>query len=259
MIYFVSSYCRFRQFKSKILALLFLFPYICIMEKVIGKLVKQTTPLTSTVVIDSYTKAASKAFDLVFNGKSKFYPWQKPDLPKKEFNLGVIYGASGSGKSTLLLQFGTEEKLEWDPNFAIVSHFDTEDDALNKLSAVGLNSIPAWHKPYHVLSNGEKFRAELAMRVCDNAVIDEFTSVVDRNVAKAASVALSRYVKQAGIKGLVLATCHEDILDWLEPDWIINTNTGEIYDGFFLSARKSISKFIAQTAVRGKCLKSIII
>jgi ABC-type ATPase with predicted acetyltransferase domain len=228
------------------------------MEKIIGKLVRKSEPLTSTVEIDSYTKASSKAFDLVFNGKSKFHPWEKPTIPK-DFKIGVIYGASGSGKTTLLHEFGTEEILTWDPNKAIVSHFETEDDALNKLGAVGLNSIPAWHKPHHVLSNGEKFRAELARRVKNNAVIDEFTSVVDRNVAKAASVALSRYVKQANITGLVLATCHEDILDWLEPDWVINTNTGEMYDGFFLSDQKSISKFIAQTAVRGKCLKNITI
>ena len=229
------------------------------MEKIIGKLVKRAEPLTSTVAIDSFTKASSKAFDLVFNGKSKFYPWEKPIIPKKDFRIGVIYGASGSGKTTLLREFGNEEILTWNPDKAIVSHFDTEDDALNKLGAVGLNSIPAWHKPFHVLSNGEKFRAELARRIKDNAVIDEFSSVVDRNVAKAASVALSRYVKQADIKGLVIATCHEDILDWLQPDWVINTNTGEMYDGFFLSAQKSISKFIAQSVVRGKCLKSITI
>jgi ABC-type ATPase with predicted acetyltransferase domain len=229
------------------------------MEKVIGRLIKKSEPLTSLVEVDDYTKAASKAFDLTFNGQSKFHPWEKPIIPKQDFRIGVIYGASGSGKSTLLREFGTEEQLTWDPTKAIVSHFDSEDDALNKLGAVGLNSIPSWTKPYHVLSNGEKFRADLARKIKNNAVIDEFTSVVDRNVAKAASVALSRYVKQASITGLVLATCHEDILDWLQPDWVINTNTGEMYDGFFLSAHKSISKFIAQTVVRGKCLKNITI
>lgn len=229
------------------------------MEKIICKLVKHTTPLTATVAIDSFTNAASKAFDLPFNGTSKFHPWVKPENIKPGFKIGVIYGASGSGKSTLLREFGSEEMLEWDPTKSIVSHFDSEDEAINKLSAVGLNSIPTWTKPFHVLSNGEKFRAELARRVRDNAVIDEFTSVVDRNVAKAASVALSRYVKNSDIHGLVIATCHEDILDWLEPDWVINTNTGEMYDGFFLSDQKSISKFIAQSVVRGECLKTIII
>jgi ABC-type ATPase with predicted acetyltransferase domain len=53
-----------------------------------------------------------------------------------------------------------------------------------------LNSVPSWYKPYQVLSNGEKFRADLARKLKSNTVIDEFTSVVDRTVAKAASVSL---------------------------------------------------------------------
>ena len=33
-----------------------------------------------------------------------------------------------------------------------------EMDAVKRLSRVGLNKIPAWCKPYHVLSNGEQSR-----------------------------------------------------------------------------------------------------
>ena len=85
-------------------------------------------------------------------------------------------GASGSGKSTLLSEFGKEVYPIWDPNKAIVSHFESPDEAINKLGAVGLNTIPNWYKPHHVLSNGEQFRADLARKVCDGAVIDEFIS-----------------------------------------------------------------------------------
>jgi ABC-type lipoprotein export system ATPase subunit len=228
-------------------------------KEIIEKLTRNDIPLTSSVIIDDFTRAASKAFDLEFNGVSKFYPWNKPETLKKDFKLGVIYGGSGSGKTKLLKEFGNEEIIEWEDNKAIISHFDTPDDGINRLSAVGLNSIPAWHKQYSVLSNGEQFRADLARRIKNNAVIDEFTSVVDRNVAKAASTALSKYIKNTNLHGIVLATCHEDILDWLQPDWVINTNTGEIYDGFFLSARQSISKYIAAITIRGACLKNIII
>ena len=109
--------------------------------------------------------------------------------------MGVIVGSSGSGKSTLLKQFGLEQIPIWESNKSIVSHFDSPDEAINKLGSVGLNSVPSWYKPYSVLSNGEKFRADLARKIKSNVVIDEFTSVVDRAVAKAASVSLSRYIK----------------------------------------------------------------
>jgi GNAT superfamily N-acetyltransferase len=88
--------------------------------------------------------------------------------------------------------------------------------------------VPTWAKPRRVLSNGEGFRADLARRLKDGAVIDEFTSVVNRDVAKSCSRALQKYVKRKNIKNIVIATCHSDILDWLEPDWVYNTDTKEI-------------------------------
>jgi hypothetical protein len=208
---------------------------------------------------DEFITASEKAFDCIFDGTSKFYPWQLPKSLPKKFKLGVIVGSSGSGKSTLLKNFGIEETPIWDPNKSIVSHFDDPDEAINKLGSVGLNSVPSWYKPYHVLSNGEKFRVDLARKVKTGAVIDEFTSVVDRIVAKAASVSLSRYIKNNDIENVVISTCHHDILDWLEPDWVIDTDTGELMDGFFLSAQKSNLTYIAQTMIVGECLKTTII
>jgi ABC-type ATPase involved in cell division len=223
------------------------------------KLTKETTPLTSSVERDDFIAASEKAFDCAFDGTSKFYPWQLPTSIPKKFKLGVIVGSSGSGKSTLLKNFGIEENPQWDQNKSIVSHFDEPDEAINKLGSVGLNSVPSWYKPYHVLSNGEKFRADLARKIKTGAVIDEFSSVVDRAVAKAASVSLSRYIKNNDIENVVISTCHRDILDWLEPDWVIDTDTGELMDGFFLPAHKSNLTYIAQTMIVGECLKTTII
>jgi ABC-type ATPase with predicted acetyltransferase domain len=219
---------------------------------------RKSVSLTAVTEHDEFIKASERAFDCAFNGVSTFTPWEKPDIPEN-FGIGVIVGSSGSGKSTLLDEFGKEEIPDWNPNKAVVSHFDTPDDAINKLGAVGLNTVPSWYKPYHVLSTGEKFRADLARKIKDGAVIDEFTSVVDRNVAKAASTALSKYVKNNGINNVVLSTCHHDIIDWLEPDWVIDTDTGHFYDGFFLSDQKSISKYIVQNVKYGICLKNITI
>jgi ABC-type lipoprotein export system ATPase subunit len=229
------------------------------MQKVIEKLKKSQTPLTSTVIKDEFISASEKAFDCVFDGTSRFYPWLLPDSLPKQFKLGIIVGSSGSGKSTLLKEFGIEQTPNWDINKSIISHFETPEDGIKKLSSVGLNSVPSWYKPYHVLSNGEKFRADLARKIKSNVVIDEYTSVVDRNVAKAASVSLSRYIKDNDIENVVLSTCHRDILDWLQPDWVIDTDSGELIDGFFLSDQKSNLTYIAQTMIVGECLATIII
>jgi ABC-type lipoprotein export system ATPase subunit len=229
------------------------------MQKVIEKLTKSQEPLTSSVLRDEYIIASEIAFDCLFDGTSKFYPWLIPESLPKNFKIGVIVGSSGSGKSSMLKEFGIEENPIWDSNKSIISHFETPEDGMDKLSSVGLNSVPSWYKPYHVLSNGEKFRADLARKIKANAVIDEYTSVVDRNVAKAASVSLSRYIKNNDIQNVVLSTCHRDILDWLEPDWVIDTDSGELIDGFFLSDQKSNLTYIAQTMIVGECLGTIII
>jgi ABC-type ATPase with predicted acetyltransferase domain len=229
------------------------------MQKVIEKLTKSQAPLTSSVLRDEYIIASEIAFDCLFDGTSKFYPWLTPESLSKNFKIGIIVGSSGSGKSTMLKEFGIEENPIWDSNKSIISHFETPEDGMDKLSSVGLNSVPSWYKPYNVLSNGEKFRADLARKIKSNAVIDEYTSVVDRNVAKAASVSLSRYIKNNNIQNVVLSTCHRDILDWLEPDWVIDTDSGELIDGFFLSDQKSNLTYIAQTMIVGECLGTIII
>lgn len=186
---------------------------------------------------DEFTAFASKCFDYEFNGYSYFQPFEKPIVPF-EYNIGLIVGASGTGKSTLLKEFGIEENIVWNSNKAIISHFNTPEDGVNKLSAIGLNSIPSWCKPYQVLSTGERFRADVARKLHDNSIIDEFTSVVDRNVAKATAYAISKYVRKNNIKNIVLASCHEDILEWLEPDWIFNTNSGLLSVGRFLRRPK---------------------
>jgi ABC-type ATPase with predicted acetyltransferase domain len=229
------------------------------MSKIIEKLEREEIPLTSTVDRDEFITASEMAFDCRFDGTSVFYPWKRPNKLPNNFKIGVIVGSSGSGKSTLLKSFGEEEQPIWNSNKSVLSHFDNPDNGINRLSSVGFNSIHSWYKPYNVLSNGEKFRADLARKIKSNAVIDEYTSVVDRTVAKAASMALARYVKNNDLRNIVISTCHMDIVDWLEPDWVLNTDTGELLDGFFLSDQKLKLTYIAQRMITGECLKTIII
>lgn len=179
----------------------------------------------SQVEVDDVVRQLSLSFDYEFDGLSTFSPPPLPPVPSG-FRIGLIVGPSGSGKSSLLKGFGTEVPVVWSTDRAICSHFENAEDAQRRLSAVGLSSIPTWMRPYHVLSTGEKFRADLARRLTHGAVIDEFTSVIDRNVAKACSYALRRYCDSECLTGLVLASCHYDIAAWLQPDWVFDTSTG---------------------------------
>jgi GNAT superfamily N-acetyltransferase len=58
---------------------------------------------------------------------------------------------------------------------------------------------------------------------------DEFTSVVDRNVARAVSAAVAKGIRQGQIGGRFAAvTCHYDVTAWLQPDWIIDMATSTL-------------------------------
>lgn len=154
--------------------------------------------------------------------------WQM-DFPIEErpWLVGLIVGPSGSGKSTVMRHvFGGEKPLEWKAKSVIDDFSSTAAvaDITEACGAVGFNTIPAWLRPFHVLSNGEKFRVELARRLLEEAapvVIDEFTSLVDRQVAKVASHSAQKYARRLK-KQLVAVTCHYDVEDWLQPDWVLD-------------------------------------
>lgn len=181
--------------------------------------------VTCSIIPDEFTDRVSEAFDYDFDGKSTFEIPNFTNIPDKdEFNIGLIVGNSGSGKSILLKKFGQEDSVKWDKDKAIISHFETPDEALEKLFAVGLSSVPTLCKPYHVLSMGEAFRANMARRLHNYSVVDEFTSVVNRETAYSVSVSIAKYIRKKDLRGIVFASCHFDIMEWLSPDWIFNTN-----------------------------------
>jgi hypothetical protein len=60
-------------------------------------------------------------------------------------------------------------------------------------------------------------------------VLDEFTSVIDRTVARTCSCALSKAIRNGIIqKRFVAVTCHEDIIPWLCPDWVLDMSDGTL-------------------------------
>jgi len=180
----------------------------------------------SKVLQDDITAALSESFDYSFDGNTSF-ECVVPDFPK-DYQIGLIVGPSGSGKSTILNSIGDCINFNWNNDMAIASHFKDAEEAQDKLCGVGFNSVPSWFKPYSALSTGEKFRADLAITIGDNSCIDEFTSVVDRAVAKSCAFSVSRLIRKEKISRVTFATCHYDVAEWLQPDWIYDTMTSKL-------------------------------
>lgn len=196
------------------------------------KLKRKENPIECIVETDEFTAMVDSNFDYDFNGVSKFYPFEFPEeLKNIEFQIMVVCGASGSGKSTFLKEFKYEK--EW-KNFqdgkAIVSSFESPEEASYKLSAVGLNSIPVWCRPRCVLSVGEGFRADVALNLESNKIFDEFTSTIDRNVAKSTCNGLQKYIRKNNLKNMVFCSCHNDYIPFLKPDIVVDLDEECVYD-----------------------------
>lgn len=162
--------------------------------------------------------------------------WQV-DLPIEslDWSVGLIVGASGAGKTTIAKRAFDDavffDSHKWGST-SLLNDFDPSLDIrtiTDALSHVGFASPPAWLLPYHCLSNGQKFRADLARAILETSgvlVFDEFTSLVDRTVAKVGSYAVQKYVRKMK-RQFVAVTCHYDVAEWLEPDWVYDVSTME--------------------------------
>jgi ABC-type glutathione transport system ATPase component len=158
-----------------------------------------------------------------------------------DWNIGLIVGNSGTGKSTIAKELFPNnfiDKLEYKSK-SLLDDFPesaTIKEICIALSNVGFSTPPSWLKPHSVLSNGEKMRCDIARVMLENdfAVYDEFTSVIDRNVAKIGSYATQKYIRKTN-KKFVAVTCHHDVEDWLLPDWVLNT------DNMLFTKKKTLS------------------
>ena len=106
-------------------------------------------------------------FDLPLAEKAvQSFRVEVPDL-EMDWRIGLIVGPSGSGKSTIARRlFGDRlyENAPWPEDRAVVDCLGDRPikEIIGLLTAVGFSSPPNWIKPYRVLSNGERFRCDLA-------------------------------------------------------------------------------------------------
>ncbi len=203
-------------------------------------------------------QAVVGSYTLVDVKLEKRFEGNLPDLDEP-WQIGVIVGSSGSGKTSVAKdQYGENYVSSFEYKAQSVLNDFPEEISSNEvnrlLTDVGFGSPPDWLKPYNSLSQGEKMRVDVARALCLNrpvVAVDEFTSVVDREVAKVCAYAVSKaihrrnkdalanHVKVAAesgpeskeakeaarnIRKFVFITCHFDVIDWLECDWVHNMN-----------------------------------
>ena len=206
-----------------------------------------TIKLKSSIKNDKYTNYIYESFDIQNKEETEVeVSFNLSEAKNFDWNIGVVYGSSGSGKTTILKRMGELSKSNFNHEKPLISNFDWLEpkDATLLLTSMGLSSVPTWLRPFHLLSNGEQYRAELAYKVgkakdSDVILVDEFTSVVDRDVAKAMSFALQKYIRKTN-KRIILASCHYDIMEWLMPDWTCSPqkNEGSLEKGHWLRQGK---------------------
>ena len=176
---------------------------------------------------------ACNSLDINIKEKSQHHLKIEADI-EEPFNIGLIIGSSGSGKTTLAKKIYGENcfDMQIKENKPIIEQFPknmTYAECATLLNGVGLNSVPCWVRPVNTLSNGQKARAEISLILANQKkinVVDEWTSVVDRTVAKAMSHCVQKMVRKTN-KQIILLSCHYDIIEWLNPCWIIDCNKKE--------------------------------
>jgi hypothetical protein len=182
-----------------------------------------------------------------------------------DWQVGVIVGFSGSGKTSIAQRLFPEAYIRGFEYSHACFLDDFPDELSNSeiekaLCSAGFSEPPSWLKSYGVLSQGQKMRVDIARALLLDKpliVFDEFTSVVDREVAKVGALAISRAVRRSK-KKFIAVTCHFDVVDWLEPDWVFNTDSMEFVKKND-PTRPLNSQFVSAVYPCGRCLGSITI
>ncbi len=166
--------------------------------------------------------------------------FEEPPPVSESWSIGLIVGASGSGKTsvaTSLYPGAFYPGGDWTDR-AIVDEFGDRpfSEISSALNAIGFSTQTHWARPYATLSVGERYRCDLAKGLLEShgpvVVFDEFGSEVDLGTARALSIALRKEYDRGGFGvKLVALTNRRELAEYLEPDWILDAESGRLTRG----------------------------
>lgn len=148
------------------------------------------------------------------------------DIPTDGITL--ITGASGVGKSLLLKNisrhFSTIRKIPNHINknktIAEIISYEDAGEVIRYLSKFGLGEPRILIGPFSQLSDGQKERFLIALALLQGIgplILDEFTTRLDRRTAQIVAINLGKILR-SNEQSAFIASCHDDIVDFLKPD-----------------------------------------
>lgn len=151
------------------------------------------------------------------------------DVPE-DYEVLYITGESGSGKSVLLNGLFPDYKVERIPTTPLFlwggESNEQQIETMKILTLVGISDAILFINTYDRLSDSQKARARIALELMSDkpvVVVDEFLSTLDRKTAKPVAYCIQKAIRKLG-KKLVVATAHDDLIEYLKPDYIIYGN-----------------------------------
>jgi len=168
------------------------------------------------------------------------------DVTPAPGELWLITGASGAGKSTLLRSIrarlghvALDLQACEPPEIPLADMCDeaTLELWLERLTRLGLGEVWSWLRTPSQLSEGQRWRLRLAWAMRDlrrgvdprMLVCDEFAAVLDRVSAVVVARSLRLELDHArGQVGAVVATSHDDLIEALDPDVIVECDFGRV-------------------------------
>lgn len=148
------------------------------------------------------------------------------DIPAE--GIILITGASGVGKSLLLRNIArhflatrnTPNKIDENKSIAEIISCEDAGKVIRYLSKFGLGEPRILIGPFSQLSDGQKERFLIALALLQGIgplILDEFTTRLDRRTAQIVAINLGKILR-FNKQGAFIASCHNDIVDFLKPD-----------------------------------------
>jgi len=184
------------------------------------------------------TIAVAEAFGLGVDEHQEHVVYDNVELKISPKDIVLVTGESGSGKSVLLRALVKDlgdqainmADIGVDSDRPLIDTVGKNlEEGLELLSRVGLNDAFLFVRRYSQLSDGQKYRYQIAKTIESGRqywVMDEFCSTLDRDTAKIVSFNVQKLARKSG-KAVLVATTHTDLLEDLKPSVHIHKRFGK--------------------------------